>query len=101
MLFRSAMAITPDTPPRERRQVHRAYDVCLGTGNTVMVKSTLISTGGYFTTGLLQAYGARRLCVEAPRATGFRSPSEVFGHRELLGALESYGYAGIKIEHIV
>ena len=101
LLDSMAMAITPDTPPRERRQVHRAYDVCLGTGNTVMVKSTLISTGGYFTTGLLQAYGARRLCVEAPRATGFRSPSEVFGHRELLGALESYGYAGIKIEHIV
>ena len=96
-----ALAITPETPPRERRQVHRSFDVCLGTGNNVMVKSTLIATGGYFTTGLMQAYGARRLMTEAPRVTGFRSPSEVFGHRELMGALESYGYAALKFETLV
>jgi hypothetical protein len=96
-----AMEITPNTPPRERRQVHRAIDTCVGMGNNVMMKSTMLATGGYFTTGLLQAYGAARLVSEAPRVTGFRSPSEVFGHRELMGALKSYGYADIKLTQLV
>ena len=101
LLDQMALDITPGTPPRERRQVHRSIDVCLGTGNNVMVKSTLIATGGYFTTGLLQAYAAARLSRETPRLTGFRSPSEVFGHREIMGALQSYGYAAIKVEPLV
>jgi Family of unknown function (DUF5938)/Saccharopine dehydrogenase NADP binding domain len=58
LLDQMALDITPGTPPRERRQVHRSIDVCLGTGNNVMVKSTMVATGGYFTTGLLQAYAA-------------------------------------------
>ncbi|BAI74612.1 hypothetical protein AZL_a10810 (plasmid) [Azospirillum sp. B510] len=100
VLDHMAASITPASPPREARQVHRSIDVCLATGNNVMVKSTLISTGGYLTTGLLQAYAARRLVGETPRVTGMRSPSEVFGHRELMGALESYGYASIKVERV-
>lgn len=100
VLDKMAVAITASTPPRESRFVHRAIDTCVGTGNNVMVKSTLIATGGYFTTGLIQAYAARRLASETPRLTGFRSPSEVLGHRELMGALESYGYASIKVERL-
>lgn len=96
-----ATSITSGTPPRERRQVHRAIDICVGNGNNIMVKSTMVATGGYFTTGLMQAYAARRLISETPRVTGFRSPSEVFGHRELMGALKSYGYANIKVEQLV
>ncbi|HCE6396355.1 MULTISPECIES: saccharopine dehydrogenase family protein [Pseudomonas aeruginosa group] len=101
LLDHMAKEVTPDTPPRESRQVHRSIDICLGTGNNVAVKTTLFSTGGYLTTGLLQAYAARRLIVETPRVTGLRSPSEVFGHRELMGALQSWGYAAIKVERIV
>jgi hypothetical protein len=101
LLDQMALEITPGTPPRERRQVHRSIDVCLGTGNNVMVKSTMVATGGYFTTGLLQAYAASRLARETPRLVGFHSPSEVFGHRDLLGALQSYGYAAIKVEALV
>lgn len=100
VLDNMAKGITAATPPRESRFVHRAIDVCVGTGNNVMVKSTLIATGGYFTTGMMQAYAARRLISETPRVTGFRSPSEVFGHRELLGALQSYGYASLKVERL-
>lgn len=100
LLDAMALAITPGTPPREMRQVHRSIDTCFATGNRVAVKSTLIATGGYFTTGLMQAYAARRLISETPRVVGFRSPSEVFGHRELMGALESYGYAAIKVERV-
>lgn len=100
VLDRMASSITAATPPRESRFVHRAIDVCVGTGNNVMVKSTMVTTGGYFTTGLIQAYAARRLAKETPRVTGFRSPSEVFGHQELMGALQSYGYASIKVERL-
>jgi len=95
-----AKGVTPDTPPRESRQVHRSIDICLATGNNVAVKSTIYSTGGYLTTGLLQAYAARRLMSETPRFTGLRSPSSVFGHRELMGALQSWGYASIKVEQL-
>lgn len=101
VLDRMSAGITAATPPRESRYVHRAVDVCVGTGNNVMVKSTMVATGGYLTTGLIQAYAARRLAVETPRVTGFRSPSEVFGHHELMGALQSYGYAAIKVERLV
>jgi Family of unknown function (DUF5938)/Saccharopine dehydrogenase NADP binding domain len=101
LLDHMATQITSSTPPREARQVHRAIDNCFASGNRAAVKSTIFSTGGYFQTGLLQAYGARRLISETPRAVGFRSPSEVFGHRELMGALESYGYASIKVESLI
>lgn len=96
-----AKTICPDTPPRESRGVHRSIDWCMGTGNNVAVKATIFSTGGYLQTGLLQAYGARRLMSETPRLAGFRSPSQVFGHRELLGSLQSHGYAGFSVERIV
>lgn len=101
ILDEMAKAITPATPPREMRQVHRSIDVCLGTGNNRAVKTTIYSTGGYFQTGLVQAYAARRLMTETPRVTGFASPSEVFGHRDLMGILQSYGYAAINVEQIV
>jgi hypothetical protein len=101
LLDRLAASVAPAAPPRESRQVHRAMDICLATGNNVAVKSTLFSTGGYLTTGILQAYAASRLAVEAPRVTGMHSPSEVFGHRELMGALQSFGYASLKVERVV
>lgn len=101
VLDHMAKGITPASPPREARQVHRSIDICLATGNNVAVKSTIFSTGGYLTTGLLQAYAASRLAVETPRVTGLRSPSEVFGHRELMGVLQSFGYASIKVEQVV
>jgi Family of unknown function (DUF5938)/Saccharopine dehydrogenase NADP binding domain len=101
LLDHLAKSVAPAQPPRESRQVHRSIDICLATGNNVAMKSTIFSTGGYLTTGALQAYAASRLAVEVPRVTGLRSPSEVFGHRELMGTLRSYGYASIKVEQVV
>jgi hypothetical protein len=101
LLDHLAKSVTPATPPRESRQIHRSIDVCLGTGNNLAMKSTIFSTGGYLTTGALQAYAASRLAVETPRFSGLRSPSEVFGHRELMGALQRFGYASIKVEQVV
>jgi hypothetical protein len=96
-----AKGVTAGTPPRESRQVHRSIDVCFATGNNVAVKSTMISTGGYYTTGLLQAYAASRLIKEKPRVCGLKSPSEVFGHRNLMAMLQNWGYSAIKVEKIV
>jgi short subunit dehydrogenase-like uncharacterized protein len=96
-----ARSVTPTAPPRESRQVNRSIDVCLATGNNIAVKSTIFSTGGYLTTGALQAYAASRLSAGQPERTGFRSPSEVFGHRALMAALQSFGYASIKVERVV
>lgn len=101
MMDAMATSIAPATPPRESRYVHRAVDVCVGTGSTVMVKTTIISNGGYYTTGLIQAYAAMRLLKGRPTISGFASPSEAFDHKQLMGALESYGYAGIKVERLV
>jgi hypothetical protein len=101
MMDYMAKTIAPETPPRESRQVHRSIDICLATGNNVAVKSTIFSTGGYLTTGLLQAYAATRLAKETPRVVGLRSPSEVLGHRALVGVLQSFGYVGIKVERVV
>ena len=101
MLDKLSKDITPDTPPRERRTVHRTFDTCLGTGNNVMVKTTMLSSGGYYCTGLLQAHAASILARSTPHLVGFNSPSEVFGHRELLGALAAYGYCKIKVEKLV
>ena len=46
-------------------------------------------------TGLLQAYAAMRLVMGKPAAVGFRSINEVLGHREILGALQGYGYVNM------
>jgi len=36
----------------------------------------------------------------AQHGTGFRSPCELFGHRELFAALQSYGYVSMKVDRV-
>jgi hypothetical protein len=93
VLDRLAATMTPTTPPRENRQVHRSVDWCSGRGNNVTARAVIHGTSGYQITGLVQAYIAMRLVGGTCKGVGFRSPAEVVGHRELLGALESYGLA--------
>ena len=45
----------------------------------------------YKQTGLLQAYAAYSLLQRKPLRAGFASGCQAFGHRELLGALRSFG----------
>lgn len=92
--------MTPATPPRESRRVHRALDWCHGRGNTVAASCHVYSTAGYQQTGLLHAYAAARLLGGTHRAVGFRSPCELFGHRELFAALQAYGYVSMKIDRV-
>jgi short subunit dehydrogenase-like uncharacterized protein len=93
-----AASITPADPPRENRQVHRSIDWCVARGNNRTARVIIHSSTGYQITGLLQAYAAMRLLGQTFSGVGFRSPAVLLGHRELMGALESYGFARITEE---
>lgn len=92
--------ITPGMPPRENRNVHRTVDICYGTGNNKQVKCTIVGNSAYLQTGLVQGYVAAQLVRGEPRAVGFQSPAKAVGHRELFGALESYGFVRKTLEVI-
>ena len=100
VLDRVAASMTPTTPPRENRQVHRSVDWCTGRGNNVTARAVIHGTSGYQMTGLIQGYVAMRLLGNTHNGVGFRSPAELVGHRELLGALQSYGLARLTEESV-
>ncbi len=95
LLDKLATSMTAASPPRENRQVHRSIDWCVGRGNITASRVVVHCATGYQVTGLLQAYAATRLLGSEFHGVGFRSPAQLLGHRELMGALESYGYARI------
>ncbi|HUK32020.1 MAG TPA: DUF5938 domain-containing protein, partial [Candidatus Acidoferrum sp.] len=92
-----ANSVQGGTPPRENTRVHRAIDVVLGRGSMNSVQCVMYGTCAYRTTGLVQAFAAHHLTYAAPRKVGFASPCEAFGHRELLQALESFGFSQAKL----
>ncbi|MFF9042062.1 saccharopine dehydrogenase family protein [Streptomyces sp. NPDC014892] len=98
VLDKMASGMTADSPPRENRQHQRSIDWCTARGNTATARVVIHGTTGYQMTGLIQAYAAMRLLGNTYHGTGFRSPAELLGHRELMGALESYGFARITEE---
>ncbi|WP_149831136.1 saccharopine dehydrogenase family protein [Streptomyces tailanensis] len=100
VLDKMASGMTPGSPPRENRQIHRSVDWCTARGNTATARVVIHSSTGYQMTGLMQAYAASRLLGSTHHGTGFRSPAELLGHRELMGALESYGFARITEESV-
>lgn len=101
LLDKLAANMTPTMPPRESRHIHRTIDWCHARGNNVATSCTIYGTGGYLMTGVLQAYGAMRLARGTPATGGFLSPSQAFGHRELLGALQTQGLANMMQQRLV
>jgi hypothetical protein len=97
ILSELAAAAQSATPPRENRRENRTVDVVMGRGNLDGAHVVVQGTGAYLQTGLIQAFAAHHLVHEAPRAVGFRSPGEAFGHRELLAALEAYGFVRLRV----
>jgi hypothetical protein len=97
-LDRVAARMTPNMPARENRQVNRSVDWCTGRGNNVTARAVIHGTSGYQITGLVQAYVAMRLLGNSYSGVGFQSPAQLVGHRDLLGALESYGLARVTEE---
>jgi hypothetical protein len=90
-LAEMAAAVQGGTPPRENTREHRTIDVVYGRGTLAYAQCIMFGTCCYRQTGLMQAYAAHSLLNAPPRKTGYASPCQAFGHRELLKVLESYG----------
>ena len=90
-LAEMANAVTGGTPPRENPREHRTIDVIVGRGSTDSVQCAVFGTCCYRQTALIQAFAAHNLVHGAPQKVGFASAAETFGHREILGVLETHG----------
>jgi NAD(P)-dependent dehydrogenase (short-subunit alcohol dehydrogenase family) len=89
-----ASGVQGGTPPREQRSFHRTLDSVIGRGPNKMVRVDIHGNATYLQTGLIQAWCARRLLTGPPKAVGFAPATKAFGHRELLGALQGFGFLG-------
>jgi hypothetical protein len=92
-LSQIAAKMQPGAPPRENPLIHRNWDTVIGSSATKTVRYTVHSHCGYLITGLLQAFAARWLVKQPPRASGFQGACRAFGYENILGALEKFGYA--------
>ena len=92
-----AESMQAGVPPRENRREQRTVDVVVGRGGLETVRVSAHGQGAYLQTGLIQAFAAHHLVHAEPRQVGFASPCEAFGHRELLGALEAYGFVRVEV----
>jgi short subunit dehydrogenase-like uncharacterized protein len=81
-------------PPRERQRLNTCLDSVHASGPLGSVSCVMRGACNYKQTGLLQAYAAYHLVHGSPRRTGFASPCQAFGHRELLGVLQTFGLTG-------
>jgi hypothetical protein len=86
-----AASIQAGMPPRENPRVNISLDSVYASGPLGRAHCILHGNSNYKQTGLLQAYAAASLLQSAPKRIGFASGCQAFGHRELLGALKSFG----------
>jgi len=91
VLSEQATAVMDQMPPRENQRVNMSLDSVHASGPLGSVSCVLRGAPNYKQTGLLQAYSAHHLVHGAPRRVGFASGCQAFGHRELLGVLQSFG----------
>jgi Family of unknown function (DUF5938) len=92
-----ADSVQPGLPPRENRRMQRTIDVVVGSGNLESIRVYAHGQGAYLMTGLIQAFALHHLVHQPPRKVGFASPGQAFGHREILAALEAYGFVRVEI----
>jgi short subunit dehydrogenase-like uncharacterized protein len=96
-LAEMANAVQGATPPRENPREHRTVDVIAARGRTDFAQCVVMGTCCYRQTALIQAFAAHNLVHGEPRKTGFASAAEAFGHREILGVLESHGLSKARL----
>jgi short subunit dehydrogenase-like uncharacterized protein len=87
----TAAQVMNQMPPRENPRLNKSLDSVHASGPLGRAHCVIHGNSNYKQTGLLQAYAAYSLLQQAPRAVGFASASQAFGHRELLGALRAFG----------
>ncbi len=98
VLAEIADSVQSGTPPRENRRMQRTVDVVVGRGSLETVRVVAHGQGAYLQTGLIQAFAAHHLAHQPPRAVGFASPGQAFGHERIQKALEAYGFTRIRVE---
>jgi hypothetical protein len=86
-----AGSVAGQAPPRELTRVNTSLDSVHAGGPLGRAHCVIHGNCNYKQTGLLQAYACRSLLQRAPLRVGFASGCQAFGHRELLGALRSFG----------
>jgi short subunit dehydrogenase-like uncharacterized protein len=86
-----AAAVMNQMPPREATRINTSLDSVHASGPLGRAHCVIHGNSNYKQTGLMQAYGAYSLLQQPPKKVGFASGCQAFGHRELLGALRSFG----------
>lgn len=93
-LSKFAASVQAGMPPRENQRINTSIDSVHASGPAGHAHCAIHGTCNYKQTGLLQAYAAYHLIQAPPLRTGFASGCQAFGHRALLGVLQSFGLAG-------
>src|SRR5258706_5551012 len=86
-----AAAVMNQMPPRESTRINTSLDSVHASGPIGRAHCVIHGNCNYKQTGLLQAYAAYHLLQSPPLRYGFASGCQAFGHRALLGALQSFG----------
>jgi short subunit dehydrogenase-like uncharacterized protein len=87
----TAAQVINQMPPRENPRLNKSLDSVHASGPLGRAHCVIHGNSNYKQTGMLQAYAAYSLLQEAPLRAGFASGCQAFGHRQLLGALRSFG----------
>ena len=87
----TAAQVMNQMPPRENPRLNKSVDSVHASGPLGRAHCVIHGNSNYKQTGLLQAYAAYSLLQQAPSRAGFASGCQAFGHRQLLGALRSFG----------
>lgn len=86
-----AASLQSGMPPRENQRINTSLDSVHASGPAGRAHCVIHGTCNYKQTGLLQAYAAYHLLQAPPARHGFASGCQAFGHRQLLGVLQSFG----------
>lgn len=89
--------VTQVEPQREDPQRNRCILSCEGRGNARSVSVVIRGNSPYAQTGVFGAEAARRILRGQLLATGFVSPAQAFGARNLLAAQAEEGYLAYEI----
>ena len=90
-LTATATQVMNQMPPRENPRINKSMDSVHASGPLGRAHCVIHGNSNYKQTGLLQAYAAYSLLQQKPLRAGFASGCQAFGHRDLLGALRSFG----------
>jgi hypothetical protein len=90
-LSEMAASLQAGMPPRENPRINTSIDSVHASGPLGRAHCVIHGNCNYKQTGLLQAYAAYHLLQAPPLRYGFASGCQAFGHRPLLGVLQSFG----------